>query len=84
MAMSDEQRAGGAHCRQITDKIRQLARQSDIPQIREELSDLADQLDWMAGLFEEGGVGPAGNGRRPRPRPEHSPGERPSRSQRNR
>jgi hypothetical protein len=59
MAMSDEQRAGGAHCRQIADKIRQLARQSHIPQIREELFDLADQLDRTAGLFEGGGVGPA-------------------------
>jgi hypothetical protein len=60
MAMSDEQRASGKHCREIADKIRQLARQSDNPQIREELFDLADQLDRMAGLFEGGGLGTVG------------------------
>ena len=82
--MSDEQRASGKHCREIADKIRQLARQSDIPQIREELFDLADQLDRMAGLFEEGGLGRARNRSPRRPRPKPSPGERPFRSQRNR
>jgi hypothetical protein len=84
MGMSDEQRAGGEQGREIADKIRQLARQSHIPQIREELFDLADQLDRMAGLFEGGGVGPAGNRSPPRPPLEPSPGEGPSRPQRNR
>jgi NTP pyrophosphatase (non-canonical NTP hydrolase) len=60
MAMSDEQRATGEHCREIADKIRQVALQSDIPQIREELFDLADRVDQMAQAVENDGSRPAG------------------------
>jgi len=59
MAMSDERRATGAHYREIAEKIRQVARQSDIPQIREDLFDLADRLDQMAQVVENDGCGAA-------------------------
>ena len=58
--MNNEQRATGEHCREIADKVRQLARQSDITQIREELSDLANRLDQMAEDVENDRFGPAG------------------------
>ena len=58
--MSDEQRATGEHYREIAEKIRQVARQSHIPQIREELFELADRLDQMAQAVENDGSGPAG------------------------
>jgi len=45
MAMSDEQRAGDGHLREIAEKIRELARQTDIPEVQEDLFDLADRLD---------------------------------------
>jgi len=59
-AMNKEQRATGEHCREIADKVRQLARKSDITQIREELFDLADRLDQMAENVENDRFGPAG------------------------
>jgi len=59
MAMSDERRATGEHYREIAEKIRQVARQSDIPQIREDLFDLADRLDQMAQVVENDGCGAA-------------------------
>jgi uncharacterized protein Yka (UPF0111/DUF47 family) len=42
--MSDE------HLRKIAKKVRDLARQTQIPKAREELFDLADRLDRMADL----------------------------------
>jgi len=48
MIMSDEEQAGGDHLREIADKVRQLARQTHIPEVREELFDLADRLDRLA------------------------------------
>ena len=48
--MSDEQEASAGHYREIAEKIRQLARQTPIPEAQQELFDLADRLDRMAGL----------------------------------
>ena len=48
MIMSDEEQAGGDHLRDIANKVRQLARQTHIPEVQEELFDLADRLDQMA------------------------------------
>jgi hypothetical protein len=45
MAMSDEQQGIEEHHREIAEKIRQLARQTHIPEAQEELFDLADRLD---------------------------------------
>jgi hypothetical protein len=36
------------HVREIAEKVRQLARQTQLPEAREELFDLADRLDRMA------------------------------------
>jgi hypothetical protein len=55
MAMSDEQQASAGHYREIAEKIRQLARQTRIAVVQEELSDLADELDRMAELVEGSG-----------------------------
>jgi hypothetical protein len=52
MAMSDEQQASAGHYREIAEKIRQLARQTRIVEVQEELSDLADELDRMAKLAD--------------------------------
>jgi hypothetical protein len=41
-------RANGEHLREIAEKLRRLAQQTAIAEAREELFDLADQLDWMA------------------------------------
>ena len=46
--MSDEERADGDHLREIAEKVRQLARQTRIPEAQEELFDFADRLDRMA------------------------------------
>jgi hypothetical protein len=54
-AMSDEQQASAGNYREIAEKIRQLARQTRIAQVQEELSDLADELDRMAKLADSGG-----------------------------
>jgi hypothetical protein len=55
--MSDEQRAMGEHYRDIAEKIRQIARQSDIPRIRQEVFELADRLDRMAEVAEGASFG---------------------------
>jgi len=51
--MSDEQQASAGHYSEIAEKIRQLARQTTIPEAREELFDLADRLDRMAELAKK-------------------------------
>jgi predicted phage gp36 major capsid-like protein len=56
-AMSDEQRAMGEHYRDIAEKIRQIARQSDIPRIRQEVFELADRLHRMAEVAEGASFG---------------------------
>jgi hypothetical protein len=48
LAMNDGQQPSDAHLREIAEKIRELARQTPIPEAREELLDLADDLDRMA------------------------------------
>jgi hypothetical protein len=48
--MSDEQEASAGHYREIAEKIRQLARQTHIPEAQQGLFDLADRLDRMADL----------------------------------
>jgi hypothetical protein len=53
MAKSDEQQAGEEHLREIAEKVRDLARQTQIPEAREELFDLADRLDRMAELAKK-------------------------------
>jgi hypothetical protein len=50
MAKSDEQQPGDEHLREIAEKVRDLARQTQSPEAREELFDLADRLDRMAEL----------------------------------
>jgi hypothetical protein len=45
--MCDDHHASVEHLREIAEKIRQLARQTSIPQAKEELLDLADQIDRM-------------------------------------
>ncbi len=50
MTMSDEQQPSDEHLREIAEKVRDLARQIQIPETREELFDLADRLDRMAEL----------------------------------
>jgi hypothetical protein len=50
MARSDEQQAGDEDLREIADKVRDLARQTPIPEAQQELFDLADRLDRMADL----------------------------------
>jgi uncharacterized protein Yka (UPF0111/DUF47 family) len=50
MARSNEQHSGDEHLREIAEKVRDLARRTQIPQAREELFDLADRLDQMADL----------------------------------
>jgi hypothetical protein len=47
VAMSDEPQTDEEHYRGIAEKIRELARQTHISQVREELYDLADRLDRM-------------------------------------
>jgi hypothetical protein len=48
MAEGDEQRGSDKHLREIAEKVRQLARQTQLPEVREELFNLADDLDRMA------------------------------------
>jgi hypothetical protein len=56
MARSNEQHSGNEHLREIAEKIRELARQTPIREAREELFDLADRLDQMAGLAKRGPI----------------------------
>jgi len=46
--MSDEQQPNGEHLREIAEQLRRLARQTQLPEAREELFGLADRLDRMA------------------------------------
>jgi hypothetical protein len=48
--MSDEQEASAGYYREIAEEIRQLARQTQIPEAQQELFDLADRFDRMADL----------------------------------
>ena len=50
-----EQRESDEHLCEIAEKVRQLARQTQLPEAREELFDLADRLDWMADWARTGG-----------------------------
>ena len=50
MTKGDEQQGGDEVLRAIAEKIRDLARQTQIPEAREELFELADRLDQMAHL----------------------------------
>ena len=45
--MSDERKFTARHCREIAEKVRQLARQTPSAEIQEELFDLADRLERM-------------------------------------
>ena len=47
MPMSNEREGSGEDNRAIVEKIRQLARQTQIAQIQQELFDLADRLERM-------------------------------------
>ena len=47
MAEGYEQRESDDHLREIAEKVRQLARQTQLPEAREELFDLADRVDRM-------------------------------------
>jgi hypothetical protein len=47
MPESHEQRESDKHLREIAEKVRQLARQTQLPKAREELFDLADRVDRM-------------------------------------
>jgi hypothetical protein len=53
MARSNEQQSGDEHLREIARKVRDLARQIQIAEAREELFDLADRLDRMAELAKK-------------------------------
>ena len=44
----DEEQGSDKHLREIAEKVRQLARQTQLPEARDELFDLADRLDRMA------------------------------------
>jgi hypothetical protein len=46
--MSDEQELGGEDNHEIAERIRQLARQTRIAEVQQELFDLADRLERMA------------------------------------
>ena len=50
MAKSDKQRTGEEHLHEIAEKVRDLARQTQIREARKELFDLADRLGRMADL----------------------------------
>jgi hypothetical protein len=47
MPLSDDHKITVQHCREIAEKVRQLARQTPIAEIQEELFDLADRLERM-------------------------------------
>jgi hypothetical protein len=55
MARSNEQQSGDEHLREIAEKVRDLARQTWIAEAREELLDLADNLDRIAERAKTGG-----------------------------
>jgi hypothetical protein len=45
---SDEGRGNGQHLRETAEKVRQLAREAQLSEVREELFNLADRIDRMA------------------------------------
>lgn len=45
--MSDQRKSIARHYREIAEKVRQLARQTSITEIQEELFDLADRIEEM-------------------------------------
>lgn len=47
MPLNDDRKITARHCREIAEKVRQLARQTPIAEIQEELFDLADRLERM-------------------------------------
>jgi hypothetical protein len=47
MPLSGDRKITARHCREIAEKVRQLARQTPIAEIQEELFDLADRLERM-------------------------------------
>jgi hypothetical protein len=51
--MCNDQQASDEHLREIAEKIREIARQTSIPQAKEELFDLADRIDRMAEVFKK-------------------------------
>ena len=55
--MSNEREGSGEDNRAIAEKVRQLARQTQIPHIQQELFDLADRLERMG---EGGGTTSSG------------------------
>jgi hypothetical protein len=55
MTKGDEQQGADEALREIAEKIRDLARQTWIAEAREELFDLADDLDRMAERAKTGG-----------------------------
>ena len=55
MVESDGQRGSDEHLRETAEKVRQLAWQTQLPEARQELFDLADRLDRMAGGGTTGG-----------------------------
>jgi hypothetical protein len=57
MPMSNEREGSGEHNRLIAEKIRQLARQTRIVEIQQELFDLADRLE---GMGEDNGTTSSG------------------------
>jgi hypothetical protein len=44
----DERRGNGQHLRETAEKVRQLAREAQLSEVREELFNLADRIDRMA------------------------------------
>jgi hypothetical protein len=46
-SLSDDRKSTARNCREIAEKVRQLARQTTIAEIQEELFDLADRLERM-------------------------------------
>jgi len=60
MPLGDDRKITARHCREIAEKVRQLARQTPIAEIQEELFDLADRLERM------GETDPAVGSKRPK------------------
>ena len=59
--MSDERQTDEEHYREIAQKVRELARQTWIEEVQEELRELADRIERMAECLQ------ATRARRPRP-----------------
>jgi hypothetical protein len=55
--MSDEQPMGAEHYREIAERIRQLAQQTRIAEVQQELSDLADRVERMVEDDATAGLG---------------------------